>query len=309
LIAFKKYKEEKVKLEDIKQITIIGSGNMGAQIAQLCAQIGGYQVVMTDVSQELVDAALQRQRDSLQKYFVDKGKMNADQAKEILGRIRGDVKLANAVSKADFVIEAVYENMALKKDVFKQIDATAPPHAILATNTSYLSVTEIASSTKHPEKVGGMHFFNPPAVMKLVEVVRAVLTLPETASIIFELSKKLNREPIYCRDTYGFLANRAATITGDKDAIELVWAHIAPPADIDKAVRLGFNRPMGPLELGDLTGGWTIQVHGEEDRIKELGFDKGHVHPMVRMMVRAGYTGGPGKKGVYDFWNEVISKW
>lgn len=298
-----------MKLDDVKQVTVIGSGNMGAQIAQLCAQVGGYNVVMNDVNQGLVDAALKRQRESIQKYFVDKGKMTADQAKNILDRIKGNASLAQAVSKADFVIEAVYENMALKKDIFKQIDAAAPQHAILVTNTSYLSVTEIASVTKRAEKVGGMHFFNPPAVMKLVEVVRAVLTSEETSGIVFALAQKLGKEPIYCRDTYGFLANRAATITGDKDAIELVWAHIAPPADIDKAVRLGFNRPMGPLELGDLTGGWGIQVTGEEDCIKELGFEKGHVHPMVRMMARAGYTGGPGKKGVYDFWKEVISKW
>jgi len=297
-----------MKLEDIKQIAVIGSGNMGAQIAQLCAQVGGYQVVMTDTTQELVDAGLKRQRDSLQRYFVDKGKMTANEMKVVLARIRGTTKLAEAVSKADLVIEAVFENMALKKDIFKQLDAAAPPPAILATNTSYLSVTEIASITKRPEKVAGMHFFNPPAVMKLVEVVRAVLTSQETANIIFELAKKLGKEPIFCRDTYGFLANRAATISWD-DAIELVWTHVAPPADVDKAVRLGFNRPMGPLELGDLTGAWTIMVYGEEDRIKELGFDKGHVHPLVRMMVRAGYTGGPGKKGIYDFWNEVLSKW
>ena len=298
-----------MKLEDVKDISVIGSGNMGAQIAQLCAQVGGYNVVMSDVNQDLVDAGLKRQRDSLQKYFVDKGKMTAPQMKEILSRIKGTPKLAEAASKADIVIEAVFENMALKKDIFKQLDDVAPPHGILATNTSFLSVTEIASVTKRPDKVVGMHFFNPPAVMKLVEVVRAVLTSPESSTVIFDLAKKLNREPIYCRDTYGFLANRAATITGNEDAIELVWAHIAPPADIDRAVRLGFNRPMGPLELGDLTGTWTIQVYGEEDRIKELGFAKGHVHPMVKMMVRAGYTGGPGKKGVYAFWDEVLSKW
>ena len=298
-----------MKLEDVKDITVIGSGNMGAQIAQLCAQVGGYNVVMSDMNQDLVDAGLKRQRDSLRQYFVDKGKMTAPQMKEILSRIKGTPKLAEAASKSDIVIEAVFENMALKKDIFKQLDDVVPPHGILATNTSYLSVTEIASVTKRPDKVVGMHFFNPPAVMKLVEVVRAVLTSPESSTVIFDLAKKLNREPIYCRDTYGFLANRAATITGNEDAIELVWAHIAPPADIDRAVRLGFNRPMGPLELGDLTGTWTIQVYGEEDRIKELGFAKGHIHPMVKMMVRAGYTGGPGKKGVYAFWDEVLSKW
>jgi 3-hydroxybutyryl-CoA dehydrogenase len=298
-----------MKLEDVKNIAVIGSGNMGAQIAQLCSQLGGYNVVMSDTKQDLVDAGLKRQRDSLQKYFVDKGKITADQMEEILGRISGTTSLEEAVSKADVVIEAVFESMELKKDIFKRLDAAAPPHAILATNTSYLSVTEIASVTNRADKVVGMHFFNPPAVMKLVEVVRAVLTSEESAKVIFDLAAKLNKEPIYCRDTYGFLANRAATITGDEDAIELVWAHIAPPEDIDRAVRLGFNRPMGPLELGDLTGGWSIQYHGEQDRIKELGFEKGHVHPMIRMMVRAGYTGGPGKKGVYDFWNEVLSKW
>ena len=298
-----------MKLEDVKQITVIGSGNMGAQIAQLCAQVGGYNVVMNDVSQELVDAAAKRQKDSIQKFFVDKGKLTADQGKEILSRIKGNANLESAVSKADLVIEAVFESMALKKDIFKKIDAAAPPQAIFATNTSYLSVTEIASATKRPEKVAGMHFFNPPAVMKLVEVVRAPLTTEETSSTIFALAQKLGKEAVYCRDTYGFLANRSATLTGSEDAIELVWAHVAPPADIDKAVRLGFNRPMGPLELSDLTGGWNIAVTGEEDRIKEVGFEKGHVHPMVRMMVRAGYTGGPGKKGVYDFWNEVLSKW
>ena len=298
-----------MKLQDVKQITVIGSGNMGAQIAQLCAQVGGYNVVMNDVSQDLVDAAAKRQKDSIQKFFVDKGKLTADQGKEILSRIKGNANLESSVSKADLVIEAVFESMALKKDIFKKIDAAAPPQAIFATNTSYLSVTEIASATKRPEKVAGMHFFNPPAVMKLVEVVRAPLTTEETSSTIFALAQKLGKEAVYCRDTYGFLANRSATLTGSEDAIELVWAHVAPPADIDKAVRLGFNRPMGPLELSDLTGGWNIAVTGEEDRIKEVGFEKGHVHPMVRMMVRAGYTGGPGKKGVYDFWNEVLSKW
>jgi 3-hydroxybutyryl-CoA dehydrogenase len=298
-----------MKLEDVKQITVIGSGNMGAQIAQLCAQIGGYQVVMTDIKQEFVDAGLKRQRESLQKFFVDKGKMTADQMKDVVGKIRGTTNVAEAVAKADLVIEAALENMALKKDIFKQLDAAAPVNAILATNTSYLSVTEIASAATHPERVLGMHFFNPPAVMKLVEVVRAVKTVQSNAEVVYNLALKLGKEPIYCRDTYGFLANRSATITGSADAVELVWAHIAPPADIDKAVRLGFNRPMGPLELSDLTGGWLIAYTSEDERIKELGFEKGHIHPMIRMMVRAGYTGGPGKKGIYAFYDEVISKW
>jgi len=297
-----------VKFEDVKQVAVIGAGNMGAQIAQLAAQVGGYQVTMTDATEELVNKGLERQRGSLQRFFVDKGKMTADEMKTVIGRIKGTATIAAAVAQADLVIEAVFENMELKKKIFRELDEAAPPETILATNTSYLSVTEIAGVTRRPEKVAGMHYFNPPAVMKLVEVVRAALTSEETANVVFKLAEKLGKEPVFCRDTYGFLANRSATL-GRDDAVELVWAHVAPPADIDKAVRLGFNRPMGPLELGDLTGGWSIQYTGEEDCIKEVGFVGGHVHPLVRMMVRAGYTGGPGKKGIYDFWNDVLSKW
>ena len=294
-------------LENIKQVTVIGAGNMGSQIAQLLSQVGGYPVIMNDTTDELVQRGLQNQKNNLQRFFVDKGKITADEMEAITGRIKGATNLAEAVSKADFVIEAVFENLELKKTVFKQLDEAAPAHAILASNTSSQSVTEMASATKRPDKVAGMHFFTPVAVMRLVEVVRAPLTSEETASTVYELAKKLGKEPVYCRDTYGFLANAAAR--GRDAAVEMVWAHIAPPEDIDKAVRLGYNRPMGPLELADLTGGWGLAVSSEEDAIKELGFEKGHVHPLVRMMARAGYTGGPGKKGIYDFWRDVLSKW
>ena len=152
-----------------------------------------------------------------------------------------------------------------------------------------------------------MHFFNPVAVMKLVEVVRAALTSEEAAQIVYELAQKLGKEPVYCRDIYGFLANRATR--SNLDAVELVWAHIATPEDIDKAVRLGYNRPVGPLELGDMIASWALSVHGEDDAIKEFGWERGHVHPLIKMMVRAGYTGGIGKKGIYDFWKDVLSKW
>lgn len=297
-----------MKLEDVKRVAVIGVGNMGAQIAQLAAQVGGYQVIMTDTGEELVNKGLQRQRGALQKFFVDKGKMTADEMQAIIGRIKGTAKLSEAVAEADFVIEAVFESLELKKTLFKQLDEAAPPQAILATNTSSLSVTEMASVTKRPDKVVGTHFFNPPAVMKLVEVARTPLTSEETANIAFELTKKLGKEPVFCRDTYGFLANRAV-LYGWHGALDLVWTHIAPPEDVDKAVRLGFGHPMGPLETGDLTGGWRIEVDQEEDRIKELGFEMGHVHPLVRMMVRAGYPGGPGQKGIYDFWRDVLSKW
>ena len=295
-------------LENVKQVAVIGAGNMGAQIAQLASQVGGYQVMMTDMNDELVNRGLQRQRDSLQRFFVDKGKITADEMQAIVGRIKGTTSLPEAVSKADIVIEAVFDNPELKKTIFKQLDEATPPQAILASNTSYLSVTEMAAVTKRPDKVVGMHFFNPVAVMRLVEIVRAVLTADETANTAYELAKKLGKEPVFCRDSYGFLANRAA-LMGRDEAVEMLWTHISTPEDIDKAVKLGFNRPLGPLELGDLTGGWGIMVYGEPDAIRELGEAKGRVHPLVRMMVRAGYTGGPGKKGIYDFWRDSLSKW
>ena len=294
-------------IENIKQVAVIGAGTMGMGIADLCARIGGYQVVMMDTTDELVQRGLQNVRNSLQKFFVDKGKITADEMAAIVGRIKPTTSIAEAARQADFVIEAVFENLQLKKDVFRQLDEAAPPHTILVTNTSNQNVTEMASATKRPDKVGGMHFFNPVAVMKLVEVVQAPLTSEETAKTTFDLCLKLGKEPVYCRDTYGFLANRA--VRSRDDAVELLWAHISTPEDIDKAVRLGYNRPMGPLELGDLTGGWGLAVSSEDDAIKELGFDKGHIHPLVRMMVRAGYTGGLGKKGIYDFWKDVLSKW
>lgn len=297
-------------LENIKQVAVIGAGNMGSGIAELLSRLGGYQVIMTDTTDELVQRGLQNQKNNLQKFFVDKGKITADEMEAIIGRIKLTTDIAEAASKADFIIEAVFESMELKKAVFKQLDEAAPPHAILASNTSYLSVTEMANQTKRPDKVVGMHFFNPPAIMKLVEVARAALTAEETASTVYELAKKLEKEPVYCRDTYGFLANRTAgAVATEHDVAELLWAHIAPPEDIDKAVKLGYNRPVGPLELGDLIGQWSLSVHQEDDRIKEFGWDKGHVHPMIKMMVRAGYTGGLGKKGIYDFWKEVLSKW
>ena len=294
-------------LADIKTVAVIGAGGMGSGIAELLSRIGGYQVIMVDTTEELVKRGLDNQRKNLQRFFVDKGKITADELEAIIGRIKITTSNAEAASQADMIIEAVFENLELKKSIFKQIDEAAPPHTIFASNTSNLSVTVMASETKRPEKVGGMHFFNPVAVMKLVEVVRAPLTSEETASTIYELATKLGKEPVYCRDTFGFLANRAAR--GRNDALELLWAHIATPEDIDKAMRLGYNHPMGPFELGDLIGAWSLSVYAEDDTIREFGWEAGHVHPLVKMMVRAGYTGGQGKKGIYAFWDEVLSKW
>ncbi len=299
-----------MKLEDIRRITIVGAGNMGSGIAEILSRLGGYEVTMADQTEELARRGLHNQRLNLQKYFVDKGKMTAHEMDAIIARMKTSGDISAAARDADYIIEAVFENMDLKKAVFKQLDAAAPPHAIIVSNTSYMSVTEMAAQTRRPENVAGMHFFNPVAVMKLVEVVRAPLTSDETAKTVFDLAKKLGKEPIYCRDTYGFIANRVAGGPSNRnDAVELVWARLATPEDVDKAVRLGFNRPLGPLELFDMIGAWKIFVDSEDDQIREFGWEKGHVHPLIKMMVRAGYTGGQGKKGMYAFYKEVLSKW
>lgn len=297
-----------MRVEEIKRVAVIGAGAMGSQIAQLFSRVGGYDVKMVDVSEEVLKRALESIKSDLRKYFVAKGKMTEEEMKKVIERIKVTTNIAEAVKDVEFVIEAVFENLELKKKIFAELDKNAPSNTILASNTSGLSITEMASATKRPDKVVGMHFFNPVAVMKLVEVVRGALTSEETIELTCALARKLGKEPVVCKDlSYGFLANRAYGGMM-REAIEMVWERVASPEDIDKALKLGYNLPMGPLELGDMTGAWGLMASSEQDRIRELGPEKGRLHPLVRWMVRAGYTGGPGKKGIYDFWKEVLSR-
>lgn len=297
-----------MKVEDVKRVAVIGAGRMGYQIAMLFSRVGKCSVTLVDVSDEIVRTALKRIESDLRKYFVEKGKMTEEEMKEVVGRISTTTSIAEAAKNADFVIEAAVENLKVKKEVFSELDKNAAPDVILASNTSGLSITEMASVTKRPERVVGMHFFNPVAVMKLVEVVRGAFTSDETVDFVCSLARKLGKEPVVCLDvSYGFLANRAYGAML-REAVQMVWERVASPEDIDKALKLGYNLPMGPLELADMIGSWEIWAASEEDRIRELGPEKGCLHPLVRWMVRAGYTGGPGKKGIYAFWKEVLSK-
>ncbi|MGA2368560.1 MAG: 3-hydroxyacyl-CoA dehydrogenase family protein [Dehalococcoidia bacterium] len=292
----------------MKVIGVIGAGGMGNQIAELMARVGGYKVNIVDINMEFVNKGLAAIDNRLEKFFVAKGKMSAAEKKGLTDRIKGTSKIEEAVKDADFVIEAIIENMALKKDIFKKLDEFSMPQTILASNTSYLNITEMASATKKPDKVVGMHFFNPVAMMKLVEVVKGATTAQETCEVVRSLSIKLGKEPVICQDfSYGFLANRAYRGLST-EAVQMVWERVASPEDIDKALRLGYNLPMGPLELSDMTGGWALRASSEDDAIRELGAEKGRLHPLIRMMIRAGYTGGPGKKGIYDFYRDVLSK-
>lgn len=294
-------------ITQIKKIAVVGAGLMGNQIAELLARVGGYAVIVVDINDELVSKGLQAIDTRLENLFVAKAKMTADDKRHIMRRIQGSASLEQAVTDVDIVIEAVLENMTIKKAIFKKADESAPGHAILASNTSYLNVTEMGSVTGRPAQVVGMHFFNPPGVMKLVEIPRGALTSEATVETIKALAVKLGKEPVVCMDSsYGFLANRVYAPMR-AEAVQMVWERVAAPADIDKAVKLGYNLPMGPLELSDRIGSWGIQAASEEERLRELG-EKGRIHPLVRMMIRAGYTGGAGKKGIYDFWKEVLSK-
>jgi 3-hydroxybutyryl-CoA dehydrogenase len=298
-----------MKLEEIKNIAVIGSGAMGAQMAEVFSRVGGYDVILVDISEELVNKGLKSIDDRLERFFVAKGKITAEEKKAITGRIKGSAGLEEAAKSVDFVIEAVPEILGLKREIFEKLDAHAPQDIVLATNTSTLNITDIAVVTKRPEKVIGMHFFNPVAVMKLVEVVKGAHTADETVELVKDLAGKLGKAPVVCRDTsYGFLANRAYEALRE-EALQIVWEKVATPEDVDKSLKLGYNMPLGPLELGDMLGSWKRRAEMEEDRMAALGAEKGRIHPLIREMVRAGYYGGPGNKGIYDFWKEVLSKW
>ena len=297
-----------MKPEEIRKIAVIGGGVMGSQIASVFSRVAGIEVNLADVSDDLVKKNLHSIQEGLERFFVAKGKMTEEEKEAIVGRIKGFTGIGEAARDVDFVIEAVPEVMSLKKKVFSELDAATPTAVILASNTSMLNITEIAAITKRPEKVIGMHFFNPVAIMKLVEVVKGAKTSEETAAVVVDLSRKLGKEPVVCRDTsYGFLANRAYEALR-LEAVQMVWEKVASPEDVDKSLRLGYNLPVGPLEVGDALGSWKRRAEMEQDRIHELG-EQGRLHPLIKAMVRAGYYGGPGNKGIYDFWKEVMSKW
>jgi 3-hydroxybutyryl-CoA dehydrogenase len=297
-----------LKIGEVKKVTVIGAGLMGAQIGELMARLAKCQVTLVDIKDELVSIGLAGIDQRTEKFFVAKGKMTPEEKKELLSRIGGTTDLAKAAAGSDFILEAATENIKIKKELFKKMDENAPAHTILATNTSYLSITEIASATNRPDKVVGMHFFNPVGVMKLVEVVKGAKASENTVAVTCELARLLQKDPVVCWDaSYGFLANRAY-FAMRMEAVQMVYERVAPPEEIDKAMKLGYNLPMGPLELADMGGSWAIYASSEEDRIRELGSEKGRLHPLIRLMVRAGYTGGAGKKGIYDFYKDVLSK-
>ncbi|HKZ94853.1 MAG TPA: 3-hydroxyacyl-CoA dehydrogenase NAD-binding domain-containing protein [Candidatus Bathyarchaeia archaeon] len=282
----------------MKTVAVLGAGLMGHGITQVAAQTAQYDVYMRDIKQEFVDNGMRMINDSLQR-FVKKGEMTEAQVTEILSRIHPTLDLKEALSNADLVIEAVTENVELKKKVLAEADSQAKPDAIIASNTSSISISELASATKRPEKFAGMHFFNPPQLMKLIEIIRGAKTSDETLNTIVEATKKMGKESVVVKkDVAGFVVNRIL-IPALNEAINLVNEDVATPEDIDKAIKLGLNWPMGPLTLLDYVGlDTTLAI--TEVMVKEID-PKYQASPLLRQMVRAGLLGRKTGKGFYDW--------
>lgn len=283
---------------EIKTIGVLGAGVMGNGIAQVAAQ-AGYNVILRDIEDRFVEGGIKNIDKFLGK-TVEKGKMTADDKNAIMGRIKGTTKIAD-LKDVDFVIEVIIEVMDVKKKVFAELDEVTKPDVILSTNTSSMSITEIATATKRPDKVVGLHFFNPVPLMKLVEVIRGMRTSNETIATALDLARKVGKEPVEVKvDVPGFLVNRLM-IASSIEAIKLWEQGIASKEDIDKAAKLGLNYPMGPFELMDLTG-LDINYHVMDYFHKELPNELKWDPPLaIKNMVKAGLLGRKTGKGWYDY--------
>ena len=285
-------------MAEVKTIAVLGAGLMGHGIAQVAAQVGKYEVNIRDVEQKFIDSGMTMIADSLQR-FVKKAQLSEEEMKNVLSRIHPILDLKQAISNADLIIEAIPENVELKKTTLREVDMYTPPHAIIASNTSSVSITEMASATKRPEKVCGMHFFNPPQLMKLVEVIKGAKTSDETVETVLAVAHKMEKETVLVKkDSPGFIVNRIL-IPALNEAVALYWEGVADRDDIDKAIKLGLNWPMGPLTLLDYIGLDTTLAIADV-LTKELD-PKFHATTGLKQMVKAQMLGRKTGKGFYDW--------
>lgn len=281
----------------VKKVLVIGAGQMGSGIAQVCAQ-SGYDVTLHDVKDEAVEKGLAGIERLLSRN-VEKERMTEDEKQEVLNRIAKSTNLETAAKDVDIVIEAVIENVDIKKDIFRQLDKYTPEHTILATNTSSLPITDIASVTNRPEQVIGMHFMNPVPVMKLVEIIRAIQTSDETYEVIADMTKKLYKTGVESQDFPGFIANRIL-MPMINEAIYTVYEGVASIEDVDTVMKLGMNHPMGPLTLADFIGLDTC-LYIMEVLYEGFGDSKYRPCPLLRQYVQAGWYGRKTGRGFYTY--------
>ena len=280
----------------IERMAVIGAGQMGSGIAQVAAQ-AGLSVTLVDASPELAEKALAKLGAGLQK-LVEKGKLTAEQRSTVLSRIKAGKGLDDCAG-ADLAIEAVVENEGVKKEIFKRLDALLAPSAILASNTSSISITALGAATRRPGKLIGMHFMNPPPVMQLIEIIRGLATSDETWRTVVDLAKKFGKTTVTSKDMPGFIVNRVL-IPLINEACFALQEGLATPADLDTAVKLGLNHPMGPLALADFIGLDTCLAIAEVLH-RELGEDKYRPAPLLRQYVAAGWFGRKSGRGFFDY--------
>lgn len=281
---------------EIKRIMVIGAGQMGSGIAQVCAQ-AGYEVLLNDIKEESYAKGIQVIMKNLSR-DVEKERMTEDEKNATLSRITKSLDLTDA-SNVDIIIEAAVENMEIKRSIFAKLDEIAPAHAILASNTSSLPITEIAAVTNRPEQVIGMHFMNPVPVMKLVEIIRGLATADEVYKAVEEMTKKLSKVPVEVNDFPGFVANRIL-MPMINEAIYTLYEGVATEEAIDEVMKLGMNHPMGPLQLADFIGLDTC-LYIMETLHEGFGDSKYRPCPLLRKYVKAGWLGKKSGRGFYVY--------
>jgi 3-hydroxybutyryl-CoA dehydrogenase len=280
----------------IRKIMVIGAGQMGAGIAQVCAQ-AGYEVILYDISQANLEEGRKRIEKNLARQVV-KGRMGEEEKGDILSRLEGSSSLGDA-AEADMVIEAVVENMNVKREIFSQLDELVQDHAVLASNTSSLPITEIAAATDRPENVIGMHFMNPVPVMRLVEIVRGLATSDEVHKKVEEVARTIGKVPVEVNDFPGFVSNRIL-MPMINEAIYALYEGAATKEAIDDVMKLGMNHPMGPIELADFIGLDTC-LSVMEILHEGFGDDKYRPCPLLRKYVKAGWVGKKAGRGFYIY--------
>ena len=284
----------------IKKVCVVGSGTMGSGIAQVCAQ-AGYETVMVDVKQEFLDRGMNMIKSSLGK-FVQKEKIKQEDMNKALTKLHTSVDMRNAAKDADYVIEAVFERAEVKLPIFGQLEEICPKETILASNTSGIPVSLLASATRRPDKVIGTHFMNPVPLMKGVEIVKTLLTSEQTLKVSLDFVKSLGKETVVVKDSPGFVTNRIITLVMN-EAAKLLEENLASIEDIDKIEKLSHNWPMGPFELADMVG-IDVLVDLLEGIYQQTGWERYKPAPILKRMVELGYTGRKAGKGFYQLFGQ-----